>query len=446
MRAGAPALFAERRALSFGELHERSDAVARRLAARGVRPGDRVATSLGTSVETVQLIHAVQRLGAIVVPLNPRLAPSETARVLEHVAARIVVDDPAVLDDASVAPPSSLCDVLRPDDPHSVVFTSGSSGTPKGVVLTHANHAASAAGARARLALTPDDRWLLCMPLCHVGGLAIVLRSVRIGFPVVLQDGFDPERFVRAVADHRVTIVSVVATMLARVLDVVGAKRSPLASLRCVLVGGGPLPPSTLDRARAAGLPVVQTYGLTEASSMVTCQAVSGASEAGAVGPPIPGAELRIVDPDHDGVGEIAVRGPVVSPGYLGPDGTVTARPDPWLRTGDLGRLSPDGLLGIAGRRADVVVTGGENVHPTEVESVLLAHPAIAEAAVYGVADEAWGERIEAKLVFRGDPIDHATLVAWCATQLGRFKIPKAFHAVSSLPRTAAGKIRRGEL
>jgi len=240
--------------------------------------------------------------------------------------------------------------------------------------------------------------------------------------------------------------VSVVAAMLSRVLDVAAHEPTALASLRCVLVGGGTLPSPVLARAREAGLPVAQTYGLTEAASMVTCEEPGAAREAGAVGSTIQGAKVRIDAADGDGVGEILVRGAVVMTEYADqPAATSMALRDGWLRTGDLGRLD-DGVLRVAGRRSDVIVTGGENVHPAEVEAVLLAHPDVAEAAAYGVPDDEWGERIEAKVVFRSEPIAGTVLTAWCATQLARFKVPKAFHAVPTLPRTATGKLERAAL
>jgi O-succinylbenzoic acid--CoA ligase len=441
------ALVADGLRWTFGELSARVDLLARRLATRGVRSGDRVVTLLDPSGLAVEMVHAVQRVGATLVPLSSRLAPPEVERLVAFVRPALVVAPDAALDAEDPAPGSVLCDVVRPDEPHTIVFTSGTSGAPKGVVLTHAGHAASAAGVAARLRVTAGDRWLLCMPLCHVGGLGIVVRSVRVGFGVVVHPRFDPEAFLRTVSDERVTIVSVVATMLARLLDAAERAPSALASLRCVLVGGGPLPSPVLARALAAGLPVTQTYGLTEAASMVTSEEPGAAREAGAVGAPIPGAEVRIDEADGDGVGEILVRGPVVMAGYVDqPAATAMTLRDGWLRTGDLGRMDEDGVVHVTGRRSEVIVSGGENVHPSEVEAVLLAHPDVAEAAVYGVSDDAWGERIEAKVVFRGAPVAAEALGAWCATQLARFKVPKAFHPVRTLPRTSTGKVERAAL
>lgn len=441
------ALIADGERLGFADLAARADLLARRLAGAGVSAGDRVVSTIEPCVRAVELVHAPQRLGATLVPLNPRLADAETERLRSFVRPTVAIGDPAALDDVPPVPASALREVVPGEDVHSLVFTSGTSGRPKGVLLTHANHAASAAAVCARLRVTREDRWLLCMPLCHVGGLGIVVRSAQAGFGVVLQPRFDPDEFVRLVAAERVTIVSVVAAMLSRVLDVAASRPGSLASLRCVLVGGGPLSDTVRDRAHAAGLPIAQTYGLTEAASAVTCEEPGGASTAGSVGSSVAGAEVRIAHPDPGGVGEILVRGPMVTPGYFdAPEATATALRDGWLHTGDLGRRTADGVLHVAGRRTDLVVTGGENVHPSEVETVLLAHPDVVDAAVYGVPDDVWGQRIEAKVVFRGDAPGAAALASWCAARLARFKVPKAFHAVAALPRTASGKLERAAL
>jgi O-succinylbenzoic acid--CoA ligase len=456
---GHLALIAAGRRLSFGDLSTRVDLLARRLAAAGAGPGLRVAMIAGSSLRAVEMVHAVQRLGAVLVPLNPRLAPNEIARLVGFVRPAVTVADQASgahdvvsavdlqgLDRVRPASPSVLRDVIPPGDIHTIVFTSGTSGAPKGVMLTHANHAASAAAAATRLGSTGGDRWLLCLPICHVGGLAIVLRSVLDGFPVVVRDGFDPEVVNRTIDEESVTIASVVPTMLSHMLEAAGGRPYP-AWLRCVLTGGGPLPPTLAERARTRKVPVTQTYGLTEAASQVATAVPGHPAEPGIVGAPLPGVTVRIDAPDADGVGEIVVAGPVVMHGYFDNDEATAAMLHAgWLRTGDLGLLDQAGRLSIAGRRNDLVVTGGENVHPTEVEAVLLAHSSVAEAAVYGVEDDVWGERVEARVVPVGDDVDVVALRRWCAARLAGFKVPKAFHVVSTLPRTPSGKLRRDAL
>jgi O-succinylbenzoic acid--CoA ligase len=436
----------------------RVDLLARRLATAGVAAGGRVATVLDPSLRAVELVHAVQRLGAVLVPLNPRLSAGEIRGLLDFATPTLTVtpstrrsEIPGAtaseeLDAVDPAPLAVLRDMLRAQEAATIIFTSGTSGVPKGVVLTHASHAASATASAARLGTTRDDRWLVCMPLCHVGGLGVLYRSVRTGFTVVLHEGFDAAAVVRTLADEGITMISLVPTMLARLLDALGAARVP-ATLRCALIGGGPLPAPVLERALAAGMAVVQTYGLTEAASHVTTDVPGTPCEAGVVGTPLPGIEVDVVDPDPEGIGEIRVRGPVVMDRYLDQAGlTERTLHEGWLHTGDVGRFEGDGCLRLVGRRSDLVVTGGENVHPTEVEAVLLGHPGVAEAAVYAAPDDEWGERIEAKIVASPDGIDLAALGSWCAAQLAGFKVPKAFHVVPELPRTASGKLRRDRL
>jgi O-succinylbenzoic acid--CoA ligase len=235
--------------------------------------------------------------------------------------------------------------------------------------------------------------------------------------------------------------------MLARVLDRDAGPFAP--SLRAVLVGGGPIPEPLLARARARGLPVLPTYGLTEAASQVATAAPGDADRpAGSVGRALPGITVRIGAADTEGFGEILVRGPTVMAGYLGrADDTAAGLRNGWLHTGDLGRLDDEGRLTVADRRSDLIVTGGENVYPREVETVLLAHPAVREAAVYGVTDPEWGQRVAAAVVARADAtLDGEALRAWCGERLAAFKVPRAIALVAALPRTTGGKLQRRRL
>ncbi|MCC6849445.1 MAG: o-succinylbenzoate--CoA ligase [Deltaproteobacteria bacterium] len=443
--------------VTWCELAARVEQAAAGLARLGVGAGDRVALAMASSLPAVALVHAAQRAGAALVPLNTRLAPPEIAAIVAHAAPAVVVHDAGSADaiaktgarrvDAATlgmgaggtAPPPAPLD---PAAAATIVYTSGTTGRPKGVVLTHANHWASAAASRAALGVAPGDRWLCCLPLFHVGGLSIVLRSVLDGVPVVLHERFDAGAVWRAVVAERVTLLSLVPTMLRRFLAEVEA--APRAhALRCVLVGGAALDPALHARARARGLPVAATYGLTEAASQVATAGVDDTP--GDVGRPLPGTSVRIADAGSDGYGEILVAGPTVTAGYFrDAEATAAALRDGWLHTGDVGGLDGDGRLRVLDRRGDLVVSGGENVYPSEVEAVLLAHPAVAEAAVYGVDDAEWGRRVEAAIVPRaGAAIDEAALRAWCRARLAGYKTPRAIVAVVSLPRTASGKVRR---
>jgi O-succinylbenzoic acid--CoA ligase len=262
------------------------------------------------------------------------------------------------------------------------------------------------------------------MPLAHVGGLSILIRSVVYATTAVVHDRFETEAVLRALSDpaERVTLVSLVPTMLARLLD--AGLHSPPA-LRWVLLGGGQIPPELLARATQAGVPVAPSYGMTEACSQIATH-----------GWPLPGVELRI---DGAGPGEVLVRGPTVAPGALAPDG--------WLHTGDLGVLDQRGRLQIVGRAADTIISGGENVSPAEVEAVLLEHPAVADAAVFGREHPDWGEVVLAAVVVRdGAAVGAEELRAHCAARLARFKTPKEVQFVQRLPRTGSGKLLRREL
>jgi O-succinylbenzoic acid--CoA ligase len=304
----------------------------------------------------------------------------------------------------------------------TVMHTSGTTAAPTRVELTYGNWQANAGGSAVALGLDPDERWLCAMPLAHVGGLSILIRSVIYATTVVLHDRFETGAVLSELMDpaRGITMVSLVPTMLTRLLD--AGLRSP-PSLRWALLGGGPIPAPLLQRAAAAGVPVAPTYGMTEACSQIVT-----------FGLPLPGAELRLGED-----GEVLVRGPMVAPGALDGDG--------WLHTGDLGSFDARGRLAITGRKADTIVSGGENVAPAEVEAVLLEHEAIADAGVFGRVDPEWGEAVVAAVVMRdGAGLDAEQLRAHCAARLARFKVPKVFEVVERLPRTESGKLLRREL
>jgi o-succinylbenzoate---CoA ligase len=458
---------------TFAELDRRVSVVARRLVRLGVRPADRVALLLGNTPSMVEIVHAAPRTGAILVPLNTRLALAEHTWQLQDVGARLLIHDDTcraraaalsrVLPDLPIvsthrlapAGPSERppCPPLDPSAIHSIIYTSGTTGRPKGALLTHANHWWSAIGSERNLGVHPDDRWLAVLPLFHVGGLSILIRGVVSGMAVVLHESFDPAAVNRAIDEDGITIVSVVSTMLERMLEDRGERPYPW-HLRCVLLGGGPVPSRLLDACTRRAVPVVQTYGLTETASQVaTLSPHDAARKLASAGKPLPHVALRVIGPDGDALpagaaGEITVRGPMVMAGYWRrPEETALALRDGWLHTGDIGYLDAEGYLYVLDRRDDLIVCGGENVYPAEVEAALLAQPAVKEAAVVGMPDTRWGHVPVAAVAVRdGFAVSEAQLRAGCASVLARYKVPARVWLVDALPRTAGGKLRRAAL
>jgi o-succinylbenzoate---CoA ligase len=398
---------AEGRVLTYAELHDAAARCARRLAALGVRRGHVVASTLAPGLAFCELLHALPLLGAVLAPLDPR-APARFEG--------LVVSEPLAGPEAGV----ELAGTIDPGAVHTLIRSSGTTGVPKAVELTYANHAASAAASADALGVEPGDRWLTPLPLHHVGGLGVLLRSVMNRTTAVVHERFDVERVRATLEAGEVTLVSLVPTMLARLRDA-GLGAAP--GLRAVALGGGPVPPELLEWAAAAGIPVTPVYGMTETASQVV---------AGSPGRPLHGAELRVAAD-----GEVLVRGEMVARGELSGDG--------WLHTGDRGRLDADGRLHLEGRIKDVIVTGGEKVVPSHVEGALCAHPAVADAGVVGLADADWGEAVTAFVVLR-EPAEPEELRAWCRARLAPHAVPKRVVAVDELPRNAAGKLLRSQL
>ena len=478
------ALIARGRSWTFALLDADVTDAALNLAAHGVHAGDRVTTLLSNGPAPVILVHALIRLGAILVPLNTRLADAEVAWQLSDAAPRLlIVDDgtaglaeravagtrspaviavdaegrvspPAGFDRAEMSGRTELPLAHDPDRILAIIYTSGTTGRPKGAMLTVGNFWWSAIGSALNLGTDVDDRWLACLPLFHVGGLSIVLRAAIYGITAVVHDGFDADAVNRAVDEDRITIISVVAVMLQRMLDARGDRPFP-ASLRCVLAGGGPVPRSLLERCAALDVPVMQTYGLTEAASQVATLPPNDAlRRVGSAGRALYPNRIRVVigarDAAPDEPGEILVSGPVVMAGYTsGAADTNRAIVDGWLHTGDIGRIDPDGHLHVLDRRDDLIITGGENVYPAEVEAALLAFPGVAEAGVIGVADDSWGQRVVAIVRFDAPsgapPIDE--LRTHCRALLAGYKVPSDIRVTTQpLPRTASGKLQRAVL
>jgi o-succinylbenzoate---CoA ligase len=433
------ALVTEAERFSFGELDRRVDAASHALRELGIRPGQHVGIKAPNGAGFVVAVHALMRLGAVLVPINTRLTAPEIDWQTQDAGLAKVLDEPVLQALLECPPGARLSREFNMDAPHSILYTSGTTGRPKGAILTYGNHWSSATASALNLGLVAGDSWLACLPLFHVGGLSILLRSVVYGMPAVVHPRFDPGQVNQAIDDRGVTIVSVVSTMLSRLLDDRGDRPFP-ATLRVVLLGGGPAPLPLLERALRAGAPVVQTYGLTEtASQVVTLAPEDAVTKVGAAGKPLMGSQIRI-----EADGEIWVRGPSVSPGYLHQPQRL---PGAWLRTGDLGYLDPAGYLYVLDRRDDLIVSGGENVYPSEVEAALLAHPAVEEAGVVGLPDPEWGRTVAAVVKLQaGQRTTPDELIAFCRLRLAGYKVPRQVEFRDTLPHNAAGKLLRREL
>ncbi len=439
-RPGRTALQTPRGSCSYGALLLAARSGAGELERSGVRAGQRVAIALPAGLAFAQALHACLLLGAVAVPVDRRSTPSERARIADGAA--LLIEEPLGAPSgpgAGVAAKDTAGWRGRGAAEHDldavavVIHTSGTTSEPRPVELTYGNFLWSAIGSAVALGLDSEERWLCTLPVSHVGGLSILLRSAIYATTAVVHERFEADRVLDSLREQQITLISLVATTLGRLLDA-GLSRPP--HLRCALTGGGPVAEALLERARAAGVPVSLTYGLTESCSQVSSTPVAalGGSRASA-GPPLFCTRLRIASDN-----EIMVRGPTVAPAALASDG--------WLHTGDLGSTDDDGRLMVLGRKADTIVSGGENVAPAEVEAVLEAHPDVLEAGVVGRADREWGEAVTAIVVARpGSAPEDEELRAHCARSLAPYKVPSSIVlARGPLARTPSGKLLRAAL
>ncbi len=453
---------------TYAELDSTVEETAGRLAGFGVQSGDHLGMLMGTRMDGVLLVHAAMRLGCVLVPLNVRLATPELRRQVEvtdlsalvceadteSVAREAARNSPVVSVDASTDTTLADCDqsaFTNADwscaDPQVLLFTSGTTGNPKAVTLTMGNLYASATASAFRLGVSPDDRWHLCLSTYHMGGLAPLLRSALYGTTVVVQKGFDAEDTRSFLRTYRATGVSLVPTMLRRLLD----EGNLSETLRFILLGGAPARDDLIAECGEHGIPVCPTYGMTEtASQIATATPDEAISHVGTVGRPLMFTSVSVVRDDGTLAptgepGELVVSGPTVTAGYYNnPAATGEAFGEHGLQTGDVGYRDEGGRLWVLNRRADRIVTGGENVHPGEVVDVLRDHPDVAEVAVVGVEDDEWGERIAALVVPAAEQsVTLGSVREFCDGRLAGYKHPRLLDTAIELPRTTSGTIDR---
>lgn len=445
------ALVFEGKEETFTEINEAVEQLAGKLFALGIRKDEMVAILGKNDRMTFLLIHALQQLGAVTLFLNNRLTKKELAFQLANAEVKqVLVADTFV---EKVVEGISYTELQQTDyvEPElletwelsrvaSVMYTSGTTGKPKGVMQTYENHWWSAVASALNLGLTEKDSWLCAVPIFHISGLSIMMRSVIYGIPVYLEEHFDEEKITQLLESGKVSTISVVTSMLERLLKIHGGNYHP--NLRTVLLGGGPASKAVLEICKQRNIPLVQSFGMTEtASQIVTLPPKNALTKIGSSGKALFPAEVKIADD-----GEILLKGPSITPGYLHNEtATKAAFADGWFKTGDIGYLDEEGFLFVLERRSDLIISGGENVYPTEIEHVIATYEAVKEVAVVGKPDDKWGSVPVAFIVIE-PTFDEAELRAICQTNLASFKIPKQITIVETLPKTASGKIQRNKL
>ncbi|MED4401306.1 o-succinylbenzoate--CoA ligase [Metabacillus fastidiosus] len=453
--------------VTFKELYEKSKERAYQLKRIGINKDDHIAVLMKNSIEMVTTIHGLMLIGAVTVLLNTKLSETELSWQIKDVQAVKMIYDESFqerienineIEKFTVhmlrlyrnGTAEELQHCLMLNDVATIMYTSGTTGYPKGVMQTYGNHFSSAINSAINLTIQADDKWLVVVPLFHISGLSILMRSVIYGMGIIIHERFDARLTNKAIMDEKVTIVSVVTTMLQQMLEQLGKDNYP-KEFRCMLLGGGPAPKPVLEKCRDKDIPVFQTYGMTETSSQIaTLSAEYSLSKLGSAGKPLFQCEIKIMDNDCRCApyeeGEIVVKGPNVTNGYWKRDDATSASiKQSWFYTGDIGFLDEDGFLFVLDRRSDLIISGGENIYPAEIEAVLLSHPAVKDVGVSGVEDEKWGE-VPCGFVIPSESVTESELIEYCKKNLASYKTPKKIFFVDHLPRNAANKLMRRNL
>lgn len=472
--------------VAYGELEQTVLRTMAMLRAKGVAPGDRVALQLPKCLAFVHLHLAIMRLGAISLPLNPAYPARELAYFLEDAEVRLLFADrqarerllpllshlPALREcvliecegeetfDHLIAPYAPLATAPLPADPDAtclMIYTSGTTGRPKGAELTHGNLTANLDSLHEAWGWRADDVLLHVLPLFHIHGLLVALHgALHAGATALLMTRFEPARTLELLVKRPCSVFMAVPTIHRRLVDAVADGDSvSLRHMRLITSGSDRLPDDLFAQFEARfGVRLLERYGMSEAG-MILSNPLHGERRVGSVGLPLPGVEVRIVDPETEAplpdgvVGELQVRGANVCKGYWRqPEKTSAAfTPDGWFRTGDLGLRAPDGYFTLKGRSKDLIISGGYNVYPPEVELALAEHPAVEASAVIGCPDAEWGERVVAIVARRaGKKVDEADLIAFCRARLAVYKAPRRIIFVDALPRNALGKVQKAQL
>ncbi|MCM3093537.1 MULTISPECIES: o-succinylbenzoate--CoA ligase [unclassified Cytobacillus] len=466
-----PALSFLGKTYTFSEVYDRACTIAGQLQASGLTGGQFAGVLLRNHEDTVFILLALQLINVKAVILNNRLTAEELIWQMDDSKSAFLLTESS-FDVVSRRVVSSLGGITAihkeelfrkvPEDPSlieelnlnevcTVMYTSGTTGNPKGVMQTYGNHWWSAVGSALNLGLNENDCWLCAVPIFHISGYSILMRSIIYGMKMVLFESFHEKKAIKAISCEKVTIMSVVSTMLTRIADELKEDRLP-EFFRCMLLGGGPAAKSLLEGCREKGIPVYQTYGMTETSSqIVTLAPEYSFSKLGSAGKPLFPSQLKIINPNGDPAdsgeaGEILVKGPNVTKGYLNrEEETVKKLKDGWLSTGDIGYVDNEGFLYVLDRRSDLIISGGENIYPAEIEGVLSSHSQISDAGVIGMKDKVWGE-VPVAFVAGEESLDVKEVIEYCLEKLAKYKVPKKIIMINEVPRNASKKILRRKL
>ena len=472
------------RRFTYGQVNARANRIAHALQTLGVRKGDRVALLMMNGVEYFESFFAIAKIGAIVVPLNWRLVADELAFILKDSGATVAIYDgefadvvadlhqrgaedtavtqwvhvgkadsraafaasyDALQDAASDAEPDP---VAEEHDELYIMYTSGTTGLPKGAVHTHASALWACITSGATADVRYLDRYVVVLPLFHVGALTPLTGNVYKGATSVIMRAFDPTRLFATIEQEKITVLLAVPAMLNFMLLVPEIDTTDLSTLRWIMSGAAPVPVTLIEAWTARGIPIHQVYGLTETCGPACLTSPEEAvTKAGSTGRPFFHTDVRVVDSNGTDVkagetGEVIIRGAHIMKEYWNrPEATAEAIRDGWLHSGDLATIDEDGLIYIQDRKKDMIISGGENVYPAEIENVILSHPRVREVAVVGQASAKWGESPLAIVVKDDDTLVEADVLEYCRGKLARFKLPKGVRFIEEIPRNPAGKI-----
>lgn len=483
-----PAIIFENSLFTYQQLNSRVNQVSHLLLEMGIRKGDRVAVLLYNTNVYLEVYFAVAKLGAILVPLNFRLKGEELEFILKDSASESLLLGEEFIEvvgsiksnipvregnyigigeaipswminyektiETQSAQEPKVSGAIGGEDPHMIMYTSGTTGFPKGAILSHRKTFFNVLNANIYYGLTPDDIFLVTRPLFHSGGLLVESSPMLYkGGTVIIKKRFKPVEILETIERYKVTIVEPPATLLKFILEQCDVKKYDLSSVKCWFTGGERVSPSLLRECQKLGIIVSQLFGQTETSTITWLPIRDASRKLGSVGVPVFHGDIKIVNDEGvevgpGEVGEIVVSGPTLMSGYWGrPEATEETIKDGWLHTGDLAKVDEEGFFYITDRKKDVIISGGENIYPAEVERVFLENPKISDVAVVGIPDERWGEVGMAFVVLKeGEKITEEEALRFCEERMAKYKVPKSIKFVKELPQTASQKIMRYKL